>query len=39
VPAAIAEKRILDDDTRGALDAVLREFGQQFTAQPTPAVA
>jgi F-type H+-transporting ATPase subunit alpha len=32
VLSAIAEKKTLDDDTRGALEAGLKEFGQRFVA-------
>jgi F-type H+-transporting ATPase subunit alpha len=32
VLASIAEKKILDDDLKGALNGTLKEFGQQFVA-------
>jgi hypothetical protein len=32
VLTTIAEKKILDDDLRGALETALKEFGQQFGA-------
>jgi hypothetical protein len=35
----IAEKKILDDDSRAALEAALKEFGQQFGALRSPAGA
>jgi F-type H+/Na+-transporting ATPase subunit alpha len=34
----IAEKKILDDQLRGALEACLAEFGRQFTGSAQPAV-
>jgi F-type H+-transporting ATPase subunit alpha len=32
VLTGIADKKILDDEVRGALDAALTEFGKQFSA-------
>ena len=40
VLTTIAERKILDDDLRGALEAALKEFGQQFGAlRPAGAAA
>ncbi len=36
---AIAEKKILDDEVKTALEAALDEFGKQFLTTVTPAVA
>jgi F-type H+-transporting ATPase subunit alpha len=35
----VAEKKILDDDSRAALETALKEFGQQFGALRSPAGA
>src|SRR6187399_1347408 len=39
VLTTIAEKKIIDDDLKGALEAALKEFGQQFGAQRASAGA
>jgi F-type H+-transporting ATPase subunit alpha len=39
VLGAIAEKKVLDDETKGAVEAALTEFGQQFLAATKPAGA
>src|SRR6187401_126350 len=39
VLTTIAEKKIIDDDLKGALEAALKEFGQQFGALRSPAGA
>ena len=39
VLAGIAEKKILDDDLRKALEGALTEFGQQFSGSLATAVA
>ena len=38
VLSGIAEKKILDDEVKGALESALKEFGQQFTASGQAAV-
>jgi F-type H+-transporting ATPase subunit alpha len=35
--STIAEKKILDDDLRAAIDTALKEYGQQFAATSQPA--
>jgi F-type H+-transporting ATPase subunit alpha len=39
VLSTLAEKKQLDDETRGALESALKEFGQTFSAKQTAAVA
>jgi hypothetical protein len=39
VLTGIAEKKILDDEVRGALEAALNEFGKQFISAAKPAGA
>jgi F-type H+-transporting ATPase subunit alpha len=39
VLTGIAEKKILDDEVKGGLEAALKEFGQRFTATAAAAVA
>jgi F-type H+-transporting ATPase subunit alpha len=39
VLSSVAEKKILDDDVKGALEAALKEFGQQFGARTAGAAA
>jgi F-type H+/Na+-transporting ATPase subunit alpha len=39
VLTTIGEKKILDDDSKGALETALKEFGQQFGALRAPAGA
>src|SRR6186997_147048 len=39
VLTTIAEKKIIDDDLKGSLEAALKEFGQQFGAQSASAGA
>jgi F-type H+-transporting ATPase subunit alpha len=39
VLTGIADKKILDDELKGALEAALKEFGQQFAATRQPVVA
>jgi F-type H+-transporting ATPase subunit alpha len=39
IPAAIAEKRILDDPLREAIEAALQEFSGQFSGRAQPASA
>ena len=37
VLTAVAEKKILDDEVKGALESALEEFGKQFTGERAPA--
>jgi F-type H+-transporting ATPase subunit alpha len=39
VLSGISQKKQLDDETRGALESALKEFGQTFSAKQTAAVA
>jgi F-type H+-transporting ATPase subunit alpha len=39
VLSGIAQKKQLDDETKGALETALKEFGQTFSARQTAAVA
>jgi len=39
VLSGIADKKILDDEIRGALDAALADFGKQFSGTVAPAAA
>ena len=39
VLTGIAQKKQLDDETKGALEGALKEFGQTFSAKQTAAVA
>jgi F-type H+-transporting ATPase subunit alpha len=39
VLTGIAEKKIFDDESKAAMEAALKEFGQQFAALRSPAGA